>query len=115
MNVRTYVCRGMGSGTAGSDFPSVHCIRIQLHGAVRRLPDPPRDPLGPRRKDRSPKSGTAVRPYHHLVHEGGWTLSMTPDRIATWTRPGGTTFHTGPTTDRAANGVGRPPSTDELQ
>jgi hypothetical protein len=52
---------------------------------------------------------------HHLVHEGGWTLSMTPDRIATWTRPDGTTFHTGPTSDRAPNGVGRPPSTDKLK
>ena len=29
--------------------------------------------------------------HHHLAHEGGWTLSMTPDRIVTWTRPDGTT------------------------
>ena len=28
--------------------------------------------------------------HHHLVHEGGWTLTMTPDRVATWTRPDGT-------------------------
>jgi hypothetical protein len=38
--------------------------------------------------------------HHHTVHEGGWTLTMTPDRIATWTRPDGTHHHTGPTTDR---------------
>ena len=38
--------------------------------------------------------------HHHTVHEGGWTLTMTPGRIATWTRPDGTHHHTGPTTDR---------------
>ena len=38
--------------------------------------------------------------HHHLVHEGGWGLTMTPDRTATWTRPDGTHHHTGPTTDR---------------
>ena len=38
--------------------------------------------------------------HHHLVHEGGWGLTMTPDRIATWTRPDGTIHHTGSTIDR---------------
>ena len=38
--------------------------------------------------------------HHHMVHEGRWNLSMTPDRVATWTRPDGTHHHTGPTTDR---------------
>ena len=38
--------------------------------------------------------------HHHSVHEGGWALTMTPDRIATWTRPDGTHHHTGPTIDR---------------
>jgi hypothetical protein len=38
--------------------------------------------------------------HHHLVHEGGWQLSMTPDRIATWRRPDGTLFHQGTTIDR---------------
>lgn len=38
--------------------------------------------------------------HHHTVHEGGWGLTMTPDRAATWTRPDGTHHHTGPTTDR---------------
>ncbi len=34
--------------------------------------------------------------HHHLVHEGGWTLTMTPDRITTWTRPDGVVAHHGP-------------------
>ncbi len=38
--------------------------------------------------------------HHHLVHEGRWTLTMTAGRIATWTRPDGTHWHTGPTTNR---------------
>lgn len=38
--------------------------------------------------------------HHHLVHEGGWTFTMTPDRIATWTRPDGTVYWTGPLNDR---------------
>jgi hypothetical protein len=38
--------------------------------------------------------------HHHLVHEGRWTLSMTPDRVATWTRPDGTIHHHGTTIDR---------------
>lgn len=44
--------------------------------------------------------------HHHLVHEGNWNLTMTPDRVATWTRPDGTTHHQGPTIDR------RPATTD---
>ncbi len=38
--------------------------------------------------------------HHHMVHEGGWQLTMAPDRTATWTRPDGTHHHTGPTNDR---------------
>jgi hypothetical protein len=38
--------------------------------------------------------------HHHLVHEGGWGLTMTPEREATWTRPDGTVHHTGPAADR---------------
>jgi hypothetical protein len=38
--------------------------------------------------------------HHHLVHEGGWRLTLDRDRVATWTRPDGTVWHTGPTTDR---------------
>lgn len=37
---------------------------------------------------------------HHLVHEGGWTLTMTPDRTATWTRPDGQAYWTGSLNDR---------------
>jgi hypothetical protein len=38
--------------------------------------------------------------HHHFIHESGWTLTMTPDRIATWTRPDGTVHWTGTTIDR---------------
>lgn len=38
--------------------------------------------------------------HHHLIHEGGWTLTMTSDRIATWTRTDGTVHWTGTTIDR---------------
>ncbi len=44
--------------------------------------------------------------HHHLVHEGGWTLTMTPDRVATWTRPDGTIARHGTTINRAPNGIG---------
>lgn len=32
--------------------------------------------------------------HHHLVHEGGWSLQMTPDRTVTWIRPDGSTWLT---------------------
>jgi hypothetical protein len=38
--------------------------------------------------------------HHHLVHEGGWTLQMTPDRVATWRLPDGTVYFQGPTINR---------------
>lgn len=38
--------------------------------------------------------------HHHLVHEGGWTLTMSPDRIATWTRPDGQVHWIGSVVDR---------------
>jgi hypothetical protein len=43
--------------------------------------------------------------HHHLVHDGGWGFDMTPDRAATWTRPDGTTYWTGPVNDRVTNCV----------
>jgi hypothetical protein len=49
--------------------------------------------------------GPLCSEHHHLVHEGGWTLTLTAERIATWTRPDGTIHHTGTTIDRAPNGV----------
>ena len=47
--------------------------------------------------------------HHHLAHEGGWTLSMTPDRIVTWTRPDGIVDWSGSSIDRAPNGVAPDP------
>ena len=43
--------------------------------------------------------------HHHQVHEGGWRLTMTSDRVATWIRPDGTIDQTGSTVDRAPGGV----------
>lgn len=40
--------------------------------------------------------------HHHLVHEAGWQLSMTPDRTITLCRPDGSEFFRGLTTDRGA-------------
>jgi hypothetical protein len=37
---------------------------------------------------------------HGLLHEGGWTLELTPDRVATWRLPDRTIHWQGPTTDR---------------
>ena len=38
--------------------------------------------------------------HHHRVHEGGWTLTVAPDRTATWIRPDGTPHWTGSLLDR---------------
>ena len=40
--------------------------------------------------------------HHHLVHEGGWQLHLTPDRTLTITRPGGHTSTHAPPRTRAA-------------
>ena len=32
--------------------------------------------------------------HHHLVHEGGWNLSIDDQRHVTWARPDGTVWHT---------------------
>jgi hypothetical protein len=45
--------------------------------------------------------------HHTLVHEGGWTLTMTPDRVATWVRPDGTTQHVGSTMNRTRAPIAR--------
>jgi hypothetical protein len=39
-------------------------------------------------------------PHHHLVHEGGWSFTMSPDRTATWLRPDGEVHWTGSVLDR---------------
>ena len=65
------------------------------------------------RRDRGPTDIDNLIPlcekHHHLVHEGGWSLSMTPDRVATWTRPDGTVHWTGSTIDRTADQSGSDP------
>ncbi|MET0461225.1 MAG: HNH endonuclease signature motif containing protein, partial [Ilumatobacteraceae bacterium] len=38
--------------------------------------------------------------HHHLVHEGGWRLTLKPDRTITLRRPDGTLAYEGDTTDR---------------
>jgi hypothetical protein len=38
--------------------------------------------------------------HHHLVHEGGWAVAMSPERVATWTRPDGVVHHVGSKIDR---------------
>jgi hypothetical protein len=50
--------------------------------------------------------------HHHLVHEGGWTLTMTPDRVTTWIRPDGTIHWTGSTADRIERPPGELPDLD---
>ena len=40
--------------------------------------------------------------HHHLVHEGGWLLSLAPDRTLTVDLPDGTVMSTGPPGRRAA-------------
>ncbi|TVR25311.1 MAG: HNH endonuclease [Ilumatobacter sp.] len=39
--------------------------------------------------------------HHHQVHEGGWTLTMTPDRVTTWRTPSGHVWYVGDTRDTA--------------
>ena len=60
-------------------------------------------------RDRGPTDIDNLLPlcerHHHLVHEGGWGLTMTPDRIATWIRPDGTVHHIGSTVNRTRNDV----------
>ena len=43
--------------------------------------------------------------HHHLVHEGGWTLTLDAGRIATWSRPDGEIASSGPTIDRSPRRV----------
>ena len=43
--------------------------------------------------------------HHHHVHEGGWTLTLNPDRTIELRRPDGTTHYTGTTITRAPTGL----------
>jgi hypothetical protein len=47
--------------------------------------------------------------HHHLVHEGGWRLTMTADRRCTWTQPDGTIWHEGPSINRERQRSSDPP------
>jgi hypothetical protein len=38
--------------------------------------------------------------HHHQIHDGGWHLTMTPDRVITLRAPDGTIVYTGDTRDR---------------
>jgi hypothetical protein len=40
------------------------------------------------------------RDHHHLVHEGGWTLTLRPDRTIILTRPDGTVHYEGTSLNR---------------
>ncbi|MGI9028922.1 MAG: DUF222 domain-containing protein [Ilumatobacteraceae bacterium] len=53
--------------------------------------------------------------HHHLVHEGGWTLTLRPDRTITLCRPDGTVHYDGPSVSRTGpHGVApEPPPTAE--
>jgi hypothetical protein len=53
--------------------------------------------------------------HHHLVHEGGWQLTLQPDRTITLTRPDGTVHHNGSTVTRAPTGVSRHPEPQTLR
>ena len=72
-----------------------------LHRGVLEVPDPSR------RLVRTTAATTVIdnmlpvcEEHHHLVHEGRWNLSMTPDRTVTWTRPDGSTWITHPSINR---------------
>jgi hypothetical protein len=43
---------------------------------------------------------------HHLVHEGGWTLTLHPDRTVDLHRPDGQLHHAGSSVDVAPHGIG---------
>jgi len=42
--------------------------------------------------------------HHHLIHDGGWHLSLHPDRTITLQRPDGTTAYEGSTIDATPTG-----------
>lgn len=47
--------------------------------------------------------------HHHLVHEGGWQLTMTADRRCTWIQPDGTIWHEGQGVNRQRDRSSDPP------
>jgi hypothetical protein len=54
--------------------------------------------------------------HHHLVHEGGWTLRLQPDRTVTVLRPDGSTAFEGRTTNqRPAAPTPQPTTVDDVR
>jgi hypothetical protein len=54
--------------------------------------------------------------HHHLVHEGGWTLTLQPDRTITLIRPDGSTAFEGRTTkQRPAAPTPQPITVDDVR
>jgi hypothetical protein len=51
--------------------------------------------------------------HHHLVHEGGWGLTMDADRVITLSAPNGTVVFRGCTIDRSTESSGADPPGDE--
>jgi hypothetical protein len=47
--------------------------------------------------------------HHHLLHEGGWSVTMTPDRTVTWIRPDGSVWRTHHSPNRPPNRPPHPP------
>jgi hypothetical protein len=47
--------------------------------------------------------------HHHLLHEGGWTVTMTPDREVTWMRPDGSVWRTHHSPNRTPTSGTPPP------
>lgn len=50
--------------------------------------------------------------HHHQAHDSGWTLTMSPSRVVTWTRPDGVVHQTGCCIDRTSSGVQPPDRRD---
>jgi len=50
--------------------------------------------------------------HHHLVHEGNWTLTMTPNRICTWTRPDQTIWNKSQSINRTTRARSSPRQPD---
>ena len=70
--------------TVGFDACRIHHVVFWFHGGVTDL-----DNLIP-----------LCELHHHLVHEGGWTLTLSPDRRTLWRTPDGGVCFDGITIDR---------------
>ncbi len=80
--------------TVAFDACRIHHVVFWFHGGVTDLPN-----LIP-----------LCELHHHLVHEGGWTLTLSPDRRTVWRTPDGRVHFDGITIDRrphvaAATGI----------